>query len=230
MAFTGNGRKLTGSKGEVYTATLEAEVEGDGVAALVEGIHLITAVAGSTGFPANSAGSAIEAGYLVFVRSGQTITPEVGDNTRQLTLTRRCDITDFTMPFTADEVEVTTLCDEIKRYEKGKIDMAGNMNGITTIGETTGDSGFLNQFIDIVEQDGTTSLDLYKQAEEVLFGYFRVNKDSNIGDELSVFLPINIFGTSVGAAQADAQTFATGFRIASYEDPLIKPALYRAVW
>ena len=228
--FKGDGRRLTGSKGEVYTAVLQTEVIGDGATQLAEGIHLITAVAASTGFPAPSAGAEIEPGYLVFVRAGQVITPAIGDNTRQLTLTRRCDITDFTMPFTADEIEVTTLCDEIKRYEKGKVDMQGTMNGITTIGETTGDNGFLNQFIDIVEQDGETSLDLYKKTEEVLFGYFRVNKDENIGDEISVFLPINIFGTSVGAAQADAQTFATGFRIASFEDPLIKPALYRAVW
>jgi hypothetical protein len=230
MAFLGNGRRLTGSKGEVYTATLQAEVEGDGIANLAEGVHLVTGVAASTAFPSNTSGEEIESGYLIFVRDGEVITPAVGDNTRQLTLTRRCDVTSFSMPFTADEIEVTTLCDTLKRYEKGKIDMAGSLSGIVTIGETTGNDGFLNQFIDIVEQDGTTSLDLYKQAEEVLFGYFRINKDQSIGDELAVFLPINVFGASLGAAQADAQTFETSFRIASFDDPTIKPALYRAPW
>jgi len=230
MAFLGNGRKLTGSKGEVYTVTLGTEVEGDGIEDLAVGVHLVTGVAETTGFPSNDEGAEIEPGYLIFVRTGQTITPAVGDNTRLLTLTRKCDITDFTMPFTADEIDVTTLCDELKRYEKGKIDMAGTINGIVTIGETTGDDGFINQFIDIVEQDGTTSLDVYKQKEEVLFGYFRINKDTNLGDELAVFLPMNIFGASLGAAQASAQTCSSNFRIASFEEPLIKPALYRAVW
>jgi len=225
MAFTGDGRKLTGNDGLVYKATIGVEVVGNAVLAMPVGLHLVTAVAAATGFPAKTTGTIIEVGRLIRVRTGQTITPAVGDKFKTLTLATLCDITSFTMPFTAAEIDTTTFCDDIMTYEVGKVDMQGTMDGITTIGTTTDNGGLLNRFIDIIKQDGITSYDVYQSSAEVYFGYFVVNKTAAKGDELAVFAPVNLFGASLGGAMGDAQGFSSNFRFASYDG--ILPALYR---
>jgi hypothetical protein len=228
MAFSGDGRKLTGSDGVVYKVTLGTEVTGNGSTNLPVGLHLITAVGGTTDWPTNSGATGaanVTAGRIVRVRTGDVITPTTTDKYKTLTLTQLCDITSFQMPFTAAEIDVTTFCDDIMTYEVGKVDMQGTLSGITTIGTTTDNGGFLNQFIDIVKQDGDTSIDVFESASSVLFGYFVINKNSNKGDELAIFAPINIFGASVGGEMGSAQSFDSNFRLASYSG--ILPALYR---
>lgn len=233
MAFTGDGRKLTGSDGTIYKATFGTEVTGDGIATLPVGIHLITAVAGPTGWPVVSGATgavAIEAGYLIRARTGVTITPAIGDKYKTVTLSELCDIASWTLPFTADEIETTTFCDLVKTYEVGKTDIAGSVSGITTIGTTTGPGGFLQQFTDIIQQDGSTSMDLFKKESAVLFGYFVANDNTSKGDELAYFAPINVFSASLGGDQGSAQTFDSSVRVASYTDDtgvIVRPGLYR---
>lgn len=223
--FTGDGRKLTGNDGTVYSGAIGAEQTGDGATALPEGLYLVSAVGDPTGWPSETTGDSIRIGDLVKVRSGVTITPETGDKYKAVTLTERCDISSWTLPFTADEIETTTFCDTVKTYEAGKADASGSMSGITTIGTTTDETGFLRQFIDIIKQDGSTSYDVYEQTNEVLFAYLVANKNLSKGDEIAVFAPINIFSASIGGDQAGAQSFDTSFRVASYNG--INPALYR---
>jgi len=143
-----------------------------------------------------------------------------------ITLTARCDASGVTLPFTADEIETTTFCDGQKTYEVGKTDAQGTISGITTIGTTTDEDGFLGQFIDVIKQDGSTSYDVFEATSEVLFLYFVANKTTSKGDEIAVFLPVNIFSASIGASDpSSAQSFDTNFRIASYDG--VNPALYR---
>lgn len=228
MAFSGDGRKLTGSDGTVYKVTIGTEVTGNGSLALTPGLYLITQVGGATDWPTTSGATgatAVTAGRIIRIRTGDSIQPTSTDKYKPLTLTQMCDITSFSMPFTANEIDVTTFCDDIMTYEVGKVDMQGSLSGITTIGTTTDNGGFLNQFIDIVRQDHATSIDVFESASSVLFGYFVINKNANKGDELAIFAPINIFGASVGGEMGNAQSFDSNFRIASYAG--ILPALYR---
>lgn len=227
MAFAGDGRKLTGSDATVYTGTLGSEVTGDGTTPMAVGYHVATAVTDSSpGFPQpTDGGLSIRVGDVIQVRTGQTITPVAAESWKPITLSELCDISSFTMPFAADEIETTTFCDIIKTYEVGKVDVSGTMSGITTIGTTTDQTGFLGQFIDIIRQDGAVSYDVFAQNSALLFGYFVANKNQTKGDEIAVFAPINIFGASIGGDQASAQTFDTSFRFASSDD--VNPALYR---
>jgi hypothetical protein len=229
MAFTGDGQALTGAQGTIYTASLGTEESGDGATALDAGLYLITAVDGTTtGWPANSGadGAAdISAGYILRVRDADTITPESGDSYKAITLTERCDVTSWNLPFTADEIEVTSFCDTVKTYAKGKADASGSISGVVKVGTTTGPEGFLRQFIDVVQQDGSTSIDFYDKTSEILLAYLVANKDTSLADEVGLFLPINIFGAGIGGDQASAQSFDGSFRIANY--PEVKPALYR---
>jgi hypothetical protein len=230
MAFFGDGRKLTGNDGLVYKATLGTEVTGNGATAMPVGLHLVTAVKTTgSGYPASvggaGAGEGIQAGRLIRIRTGQTVTPTSDDKYIPLTLVTECSLTSFTLPFTAAEIGTTTFCDDIMTYEPGKVDMSGTMEGIVTIGATTGANSFLNRFIDVVQQDGITSYDVYESSPSVYFGYFVVNKTTTKGDELAVFAPINIYAMSLGGGMTDAQSFSSGFRIASYDG--ILPAAYR---
>ena len=225
MAFFGDGRKLTGNDGTVYKGALGTEVTGTGTAPMPVGMNLIAAVATTTGYPPKTSGLVAQAGRIIRVRTGVTITPKAGDKYKPITLTELCDISAFTMPFTASQIDTTTFCDDIMTSEVGKTDMSGTLDGITTIGDTTDPGGFLNRFIDVIKQDGSTSYDVYESTSDVYFGYFVCNKTAAKGDEISVFAPINIFGASIGGGMTDAQTFSSSFKFASYSG--ILPGLYR---
>lgn len=227
MAFTGDGQPLVGSYGTVYSASLGPEESGDGATALDAGLYLITAVGSPTGWPASADAEAadITAGYIVRVRDADVITPETGDSYKELPLTERCDADGWNISVSADELETTTFCDAVKTYVRGKIDISGSISGKVKIGTTTGPDGFTRSFLDVVQQDGDTSIDLYEQTNEILFAYLVANKDLTYGDEVGVFFPINIYSTTLGAAQDAVNTFDGSIRVATF--PGIKPALYR---
>jgi hypothetical protein len=226
MAFSGDGRKLTGSDGTIYKGELGAEIAGDGVTALPEGEYIVTSVAGTSSFPAPAlGGTTIRVGDYLVVKSGDTITPAVDDDVKPVTLSELCDVTSWTLPFTKEEIETTTFCDDIKTYETGKADAQGTLSGITTIGTTTDEGGFLNQFIDVIKQDGDTSYDVFESSADLLLAKLVANKNNNKGDDIFVFAPVNVYGASIGGDQASAQTFDSNFRFASSAE--VNVGLYR---
>jgi len=229
MAFTGNGRRLTGRDSKFYGATLGVEVTGNGSLAMPVGLHIVTAVAVASGYPDPTTGEGITAGRLIRIRTGDTITPAVGDKYVPLTLTQRCDIVSWSGTMTKAEIDVTTGCDDFSTFEPGLTDFSLSATGMTTIGTTTGPAGWLSQFIDIIEQDGDTSYDVKESSSEILFGWFVVNSNTNKGDEIGIFCPINIYSTSLGGDLGSAQSFETSIRLGSYTvgTTAILPALYR---
>mgnify|MGYP005797461811 FL=1 len=121
-------KRLVGKDGEVYAATKGTLIEGNGSTALTDGYYIVAAVAStSSALPAG-----LQAGY-VFKGSAE-ITPAEGDNVIPLTLTRKCDITSFSVEYSADEIDVTTLCDTQRSYRAGFTDATGTLEGVTTIG------------------------------------------------------------------------------------------------
>jgi hypothetical protein len=235
MAFTGNGTKLIGDDGFLSTATPGAEIAGDGLTALPEGIYLITKVNSTTsGFPAPAgAGEAAAVGDVLVVKTGVTITPETDDDVITLTLTDDCDISSFQMDFTKDEVEVTTQCNSTKFFRAGKSDMSGTLEGSYTVGVTNKSDGKLREFIDLVEQDGGASFDRFVQQENIIIGFFYVNNDANLADEQYVVAAYQIYGQSLGGAIGEKQGFSSSFKFADKKvtttngDIDIKPTLYR---
>ena len=229
MAFNGNGQALVGDDGKVYSATIGTEQTGDGLASLDEGFYLVTAVGDpTTGWPAVSGATgavAIQPGYIIKVSGDDSIIPETGDKYKELTLTSRCDVQDWSGSWTKTAIDVTSLCDTQTVYAAGKADFTGTINGVTKIGDTTGPEGFLRSFITIIQQDGDTSIDLYEKTDEILFAYLVMREGDATADEQGLFLPIEIYGAGVGGTIGSAQTFSSEFRIANSAD--VKPALYR---
>ena len=234
MAFTGNNVKLIGDDGKLVRAVKNAEIAGNGATALPVGVYLVTAVAASSGFPANTTGTAIAAGDIIEVKTGITITPEVGDDVISLTLTDQCDISSWSMDFSKEEVETTTFCDTIKTFRAGKADMSGSMAGIFMTGITDATDGGLRGVIDIVKQDGATSFDRYAQQETILLGFFYTNKDSSISDVQYVVAPYQEYGRSLGGEPGSPQSFESSFKFANFSindsthgDISIEPTYYR---
>ena len=200
--MAGETKRLVGKDGEVYAATKGELIEGNGSTALTDGYYIVAAVAStSSALPAG-----LQAGY-VFKGSAE-ITPAEGDNVIPLTLTRKCDITNFSVEYSADEIDVTTLCDTQRSYRAGFTDATGTLEGITTINVS---EYLMSKFIPIVTQTGET-VEVTEIDGETLIMRLVLNKQSAGGDVMSYFAPIAVTSYNIGATVDDAQTYTANFR------------------
>ena len=195
-------KRLVGKDGEVYAATKGALVEGNGSTALTDGYYIVAAVASTS----SALPTGLQAGY-VFKGSAE-ITPAEGDNVIPLTLTRKCDITNFSVEYSADEIDVTTLCDTQRSYRAGFTDATGTLEGITTINVS---EYLMSKFIPIVTQTGET-VEVTEIDGETLIMRLVLNKQSVGGDVMSYFAPIAVTSYNIGATVDDAQTYTANFR------------------
>lgn len=195
-------KRLVGKDGEVYAATKGTLVEGNGSTALTDGYYIVAAIAATS----SALPTGLQAGY-VFKGSAE-ITPAEGDNVIPLTLTRKCDITNFSVEYSADEIDVTTLCDTQRSYRAGFTDATGTLEGITTINVS---EYLMSKFIPIVTQTGDT-VKVTEIDGETLIMRLVLNKQSVGGDVMSYFAPIAVTSYNIGATVDDAQTYTANFR------------------
>ena len=200
--MAGETKRLVGKDGEVYAATKGELIEGNGSTALTDGYYIVAAVASTS----SALPSGLQAGY-VFKGSAE-ITPAEGDNVIPLTLTRKCDITNFSVEYSADEIDVTTLCDTQRSYRAGFTDATGTLEGITTINVS---EYLMSKFIPIVTQTGET-VEVTEIDGETLIMRLVLNKQSVGGDVMSYFAPIAVTSYNIGATVDDAQTYTANFR------------------
>lgn len=210
-------KRLVGKDGEVYAATKGALVEGNGSTALTDGYYIVAAVA--------SASSALPAGLkpgYVFKGSAE-ITPAEGDNVIPLTLTKKCDITNFSVEYSADEIDVTTLCDTERSYRAGFTDATGSLEGVTTINVS---EYLMSKFIPIVTQTNDTVTVTEIDGESLIMRLV-LNKQSAGGDVVSYFAPVAITSYNIGATVDDAQTYTANFRNTPDDD--LKPCILKEI-
>ena len=210
-------KRLVGKDGEVYAATKGTLVEGNGSTALTDGYYIVAAIAAtSSALPAG-----LQAGY-VFKGSAE-ITPAEGDNVIPLTLARKCDITSFSVEYSADEIDVTTLCDTQRSYRAGFTDATGTLEGVTTIGLS---EYLMEKFIPIIEQTGET-VTVTEINGDALIIRLVLNKQSAGGTVMSYFAPIALTSYNIGASVDDAQTYTANFRNTPDDD--LKPCILKEI-
>ena len=210
-------KRLVGKDGEVYAATKGALIEGNGSTALTDGYYIVAAVAStSSALPAG-----LQAGY-VFKGSAE-ITPAEGDNVIPLTLARKCDITSFSVEYSADEIDVTTLCDTQRSYRAGFTDATGTLEGVTTIGLS---EYLMEKFIPIIEQTGET-VTVTEINGDALIVRLVLNKQTAGGTVMSYFAPIALTSYNIGASVDDAQTYTANFRNTPDDD--LKPCILKEI-
>lgn len=210
-------KRLVGKDGEVYAATKGTLIEGNGSTALTDGYYIVAAVAAtSSALPAG-----LQAGY-VFKGSAE-ITPAEGDNVIPLTLARKCDITSFSVEYSADEIDVTTLCDTQRSYRAGFTDATGTLEGVTTIGLS---EYLMEKFIPIIEQTGET-VEVTEINGDALIVRLVLNKQTAGGTVMSYFAPIALTSYNIGASVDDAQTYTANFRNTPDDD--LKPCILKEI-
>lgn len=210
-------KRLVGKDGEVYAATKGTLIEGNGSTALTDGYYIVAAVAATS----SALPTGLQAGY-VFKGSAE-ITPAEGDNVIPLTLTKKCDITNFSVEYSADEIDVTTLCDTQRSYRAGFTDATGSLEGVTTINVS---EYLMSKFIPIVTQTGET-VEVAEIDGETLIMRLVLNKQSAGGDVMSYFAPIAVTSYNIGATVDDAQTYTANFRNTPDDD--LKPCILKEI-
>lgn len=132
------------------------------------------------------------------------------------------DCSSFDLSFSSDEIEVTTLSDDVKKYRKGKTDLSGTINGINTISEMDNAGSFLNRFLRTVTATAANVSTINTKVDTALYGMFYLQDDTVTSGETSAFLfgQIELFGYTLGAAIGDAQNYSSGVRFIG-SDPMV---------
>lgn len=219
-------KRLTELDGSLSKGTIGSTIVGDGVTAIpADGYYLVKAVATS----GSTLPTGIEANYLVYLTTSDT--PAVGDDVAPATFTEMCYVQNGTVSLSRDEIETTTLCDDIKTFNAGRTDLTGSFDGIYEAGNSE-ILELVNRFIDTVElsADGSTAT-VSQQNNDIFYLQFEVNKESTNDEPLQFyFLPITILTAENGITQGAAQTFTSSFRVTDDGANSVNPALYsRAV-
>jgi hypothetical protein len=211
---------LKGEYGKLVTVTLGAEVT-SGTTLTDETWYLVTGVdSSSSGLPSGAA-----VGYLL--RSDGTEALAGDDAAKPLTKTDLCDIQSWNMDFSRADIDVTTLCDDQKRYLAGKTDVNGTLEGVFKIGTTDQDGGLLNKFVALVDA-ASGSYDIDAIDDSAIYAELVTQKNTDAGEtEQFYFAPLTINAFSQGASAGDeAQTFSSGFRISPDDTNGVKLAYY----
>ena len=165
-----------------------------------------------------------EVGY--FFRALGTETLVGTDIVKAATFTDKCDIQAWSLEFTKEDIDVSSLCDKQgKVYIPGDTDISGSLTGIFKIGTTDAVGGIQNSFVDMVQDSGTYAVN--KIVEEIL--YLRLlTQDSTTAGETEQFylVPATLNSFNQGATRGEAQTFESGFKPTSDEDNGVKLAYY----
>ena len=199
-----NLNRLVGSDASLYKMTFGTTLV---TGAMVSGSwYKIASISGTSVFAS---------GYAVgdlFLGKGQTL--NAGNTAALATSTIVADCSSFSMEFSRDEIDVTVLADDIKKYRPGKTDLSGTVEGINFISEMNKDGSILSRFMKSVSAtaDNTSTLRAVDASE--LYGQFFIQDDTTTSGETSAFLfgQIELYGYNLGASVSDAQTWNSGLR------------------
>lgn len=210
-----NKDRLIGADATLYKGTIATTATATG--AMVAGsLYKVATVSGTTVFPAG-----IAVGDYFFGDAAKTLS--AGNSAYLVTTAEAIDISEFSMEFSSDEIEVTTLSDDVKKYRKGKTDLSGSVSGINFVSEMKKAGSFLNRFLRTVTTTSawvSTGVNLVDGTQ--LVGVFYLQKDRTTPAETTAVLvaDVELFGYNLGAAVADAQSFTSGLRVIN-NDPIV---------
>jgi len=133
------------------------------------------------------------------------------------------DCSSFNFELNADEIEVTVLKDQVKKYRKGKSDMSGTITGINFISEMRKEGSVLNRFLTVVT--GKSKHSAAPTVNELASGDFYIkaylNDETAVGEtQAFLFGQVELFGYSLGAETGSAQSWSSGVRFIG-DDPVV---------
>lgn len=124
------------------------------------------------------------------------------------------EVSSFSFDISADEIEVTVLQDDQKKYRIGKKDVSGSIEGITFVTSLANGTSLANRFFKIVNVDDTYDSTIKAVATGDLFIKAYLQKDDSEGETLVYLLAqIQVTSYNLGASVADAQSFTANVRL-----------------
>lgn len=146
------------------------------------------------------------------------------DKLKPLDETALCDVEEFSFEISQNEIDVTTLCDDTRRYRGGTKDMSGQLQGIFTLGETDQSGGMANKFMRVVQQDDDGTVEVHEVDGAPVWLKGLLQKPINgAKTEAFIWMQVILLGFSGGATGDDKQQFTSNFRISSQSG---EPTLY----
>lgn len=206
-------KRLIGKDGKICTASKGTVITGDGTKALDVGYYVATNIlATGSGLP-----TGLKTNYVFYANTTAAIKPATGEKVIPLTFTEKADAQSSTLEFKSDEVDVTTLADDIKSYRAGYTDISGKMEGVTTLGVS---EGFIKKFMPTVVQSADLkTVTITEIDNNPLYLITEVNSASTNSEPIAMFItPVALTSFSAGAKTADAQTFSSDYRVTPDDD------------
>ena len=133
------------------------------------------------------------------------------------------DASSFSFDLSSDEIEVTVLADDVKKYRKGKTDMSGSIEGITFVSEIKKAGSIVNRFLRVVTGDSAANTPAVLNEVDGSDYYIQaLLQDYDAIGETVVFLfgQIELLSYNLGAAVSDAQNYTANVRFIG-ADPII---------
>ena len=212
-------KRLSGAKNYLYLATLGAEIEGDGIAALeVEGFHKITAIAAvDSAWPATAV-----VGDIIYNKPA--LTPEVGDDCKLCTLTKLGFCTNVPQSASKEKFEDTVQTDDMKSFEEGeKPEGSGNVEGYFIQGDSQVDD-ILNRFFRVVADDGAGVVTYSPITTGTLHFFLGRNETAIVGEEeIMEYVPAALDSLTIDKPMEGKQPFNFAYTIVGSE----RPSMYR---
>jgi hypothetical protein len=156
----------------------------------------------------------------IFLGNGGTL--NAGNTAQLATPVLLADVSGFDMAFSKDEIEVTVLADDIKKYRPGKTDLSGTVRGINFISEMNKSGSIMSRFIRSVSATAGNVSTFRAIDGTELYGQFYIQDDTTTSGETGAFLfgQIELYGYNLGAAIGDAQSWESGMRFIG-TDPIM---------
>lgn len=170
-------------------------------------LYKIVAKDGDTVFPA---------GFVVgdFWMGNGSATFSATNSASLVTPSTVAEVSSFSFDISADEIEVTVLQDDQKKYRIGKKDVSGSIEGITFVTSLANGSSLANRFFKIINVDDTYDSTINAVATGDLFIKAYLQKDKSEGETLVYLLAqIQVTSYNLGASVADAQSFTANVRL-----------------
>jgi len=201
------GTELTGNGTDTIDVLAGGSI-GDGTG---EGYYLVSAIGNSSALPAN-----LEV-KMVFWDEGSLV-PATGDKIIPMDVAKMSDVQGFTFEFAVDEIETTTLDDELKVYSLGKTDLTGSIEGVFELGTTEASGGIMNKFVRVVKQAAAGTVTVSDVDNQPIFVMAFINKTETSNDtEGFFFAQMQLLGANLGATGSDKQAWSSNVRLAPSE-------------
>ncbi len=210
-----NSNRLVGADATLYRGSVAANATTSG-SQVAGAFYKVATISGTSVFP-----TGIEVGDIWLGDAAKSFS--VGNSAYLITATEMMDINSFDMAFKADEIEVSVLADDVKKYRKGKTDMTGTIKGINIISEMQKSGSVLNRFLRTATATAANVISTVNALDNSeLIGVFYLQKDATTSTETMTVLvaQCDLFGYNLGASLGDAQSFDSGLRFTG-NDPIV---------